>query len=67
MNCVIRINEDLNGLKNAQSKKTNEQTKNTLAEFKRPLSSDCNGYGFADENNISIQPRFGKCAGECGN
>lgn len=60
MNCVIRINEDPNGLKDSQSKK-----KNTLAEFKRPLSSDCNGYGFADENNISIQ--FGNCAGECGN
>lgn len=41
--------------------------KKTLAEFKRPLSSDCNGYGFAGENNISIHPGFGKCAGECGN
>lgn len=59
---MIRINEDPNGLKDSQSKK-----KETLAEFKRPLSSDCNGYGFAGENNISIHPGFGKCAGECGN
>lgn len=41
--------------------------KGAFAEFKRPLSSDCNGYGFADENNISIHPGFEKCAGECGN
>lgn len=56
-------------LRTLRVKKQQQQQKNnnTLAEFKRPLSSDCNGYGFADENNISIQPRFGKCAGECGN
>ena len=50
---MIRINEDPNGLKDSESGK-----KNSLSEFKRPLSSDCNGYGSADENNISIQPEF---------
>lgn len=65
MNCVIRINEDPNGPKDFRVKK--KERKNTLDEFKRPLRSDCDGYGFADENNISIQPGFGKCAWECGN
>lgn len=60
MNCVIRINEDPSGLKDFEGE-------NTLAAFKRPLSSDCSGYGFTDENNISIHPGFGKYARECGN
>lgn len=57
---MIRINEDPNGLKDSHSKKK------ILAEIKRPLSCDCSGYGF-DENNISIHQGFGECAGECGN
>lgn len=39
----------------------------TPAEYRSSLNSDCNGDGFADENNISIHPGFGKCAGECDN
>ena len=63
MNCVIRINEHPNGLKDSQSKKKNP----VLAEFKTPLSAVWNGYGFADENNIRIHPGFQKSARECGN
>ena len=59
---MIRINEDPNGLKDSPVEKNTP-----LLDLKRPLRSDCNGYGFADENNISIHLGFGKCAGERGN
>lgn len=54
------MNENLNGLKNPELKKAkktkqaniqNKTKKHTLVEFKRPLSSGGNGYGFADEKH----------------
>lgn len=55
---MIRIDKDVNVLQNSGLKNTTITKKNTLAEFIRPLISDANGPAFADENNISIQPRF---------